>query len=94
MLKMKKIIAILLAVCFLVSITAAAASANDRDGGHRDGGHRDGGHWKGGHGDKHFNNGYWDNGYWGHHRVGHREFFEDCGCWKTVYVVEKQWILY
>jgi Ni/Co efflux regulator RcnB len=29
MLKMKKILAILLAVCFLVSITAASASAND-----------------------------------------------------------------
>ena len=108
MVNMKKILGILLALCFVVSVTAAAASANQNNGPKFDN-HNNGPKF-----DNHNNGPKFDNhkpkfdnhkpkfdnhnkrhhhpAHWENKRVGHRVFVQSCGCYKTVYVIQKVFI--
>jgi len=99
MVNMKKILGILLALCFVVSVTAAAASANQNNGPKFDN-HNNGPKFDNhkpkfdnhkpkfdNHNKRHHHPAHWEN-----KRVGHRVFVQSCGCYKTVYVIQKVFI--
>jgi len=107
MVNMKKILGILLALCFVVSVTAAAASANQNNGpkfdNHNNGPKFDNHKPKFDNHKPKFDNHKpkFDNhnkrhhhhpAHWENKRVGHRVFVQSCGCYKTVYVIQKVFI--